>query len=185
MSTLTSPQSPPGTPKVTTSSSESRLDVMQEEIFNLILGTENTRQGTAVAPHSIMATPIKNRASFEGMLAEEANYIPGCQPRHVRFMDTMKDQIASTLHNLQEEVVLPSRPISESHQKEIGLYTAAREFRKMQEPKISKLRGGYTSSRTCFPVLVEGYPCPHARQKAHPKRGNTIGEGIHPRMCPG
>ena len=66
-----------------------------------------------------MATPIKNRASFEGMLAEEANYIPGCQPRHVRFMDTMKDQIASTLHNLQEEVVLPSDQFQKATKKKL------------------------------------------------------------------
>ena len=40
---LASPQSPPRSPKTATSSSESRLDVMREEIFNLVLGTVNTR----------------------------------------------------------------------------------------------------------------------------------------------
>ena len=39
---LASPQSPPRTLRASTSCSESRLDVMQEEIFNLIPGTVNT-----------------------------------------------------------------------------------------------------------------------------------------------
>ena len=80
------------------------------------------------------------------MLAEVANYTPGHQPRHVRFVDTPKGGLTSTPHTQLEKVALPSRPISENHPEENGLHTAAREFRKMQESKISKLKGGYTSS---------------------------------------
>ena len=40
---LASPQSPPRIPRATTSGSECRLDVMQGEIFNLILEMVNTR----------------------------------------------------------------------------------------------------------------------------------------------
>ena len=105
---------------------------MQEEIFNFTPGTVNTRKGTPVASHSTtMATPIISRASFEDMLAEEANYTPGHQPRHVRFVDTMKGGLTFTPHNQQEEVALPPRPISESHPEKIWLHAAAREFRKM------------------------------------------------------
>ena len=43
-------------------------------------------------------------------------------------------------------MALPPRPISSSHTDEIGLHSAAHKFRKMQEPKISKLKGGYSSS---------------------------------------
>ena len=43
LSELASPQSPSRTPRASTSCSESQLDVMQEESFNLILGTVNTR----------------------------------------------------------------------------------------------------------------------------------------------
>ena len=46
----------------------------------------------------------------------------------------------------QEEVVLPSRPIERNHPEDIGLHVAAQEFRKMWEPKISKLKGRYSSS---------------------------------------
>ena len=64
---------------------------MWEDIFNLILGTVNTRQGTAVASHNTtLATPIIHKALFEDMLAEEANYTPSCQPRHVKFVNTIE-----------------------------------------------------------------------------------------------
>ena len=69
LSELSSPQSPPRTLIASTSHSESWLDVMQEEIFNLILGMVNTRRGTAVASYSTtMATPIINKTSLKDML---------------------------------------------------------------------------------------------------------------------
>ena len=43
-------------------------------------------------------------------------------------------------------MALLPRPIIQSHPEEIGLHAAAHIFRKMQEPKISKLKGGYSSS---------------------------------------
>ena len=80
------------------------------------------------------------------MLAEKANYTPGHQPRHVKFADIMERGLTSTPHNLPEEVALQTRPMLQSHPDEIRLHTATHEFRKMWEPKISKLKGGYTSS---------------------------------------
>ena len=43
-------------------------------------------------------------------------------------------------------MALPPRPMLQSHSDEIGLHTAIQEFRKMRELKVSKLKGGYTSS---------------------------------------
>ena len=43
-------------------------------------------------------------------------------------------------------MALPPRPISSSHPDEIGLHTAAHEFRKMWKTKISQLNGEYSSS---------------------------------------
>ena len=44
-------------------------------------------------------------------------------------------------------MVLPSRPVERSnHPEDVRLHAAAHEFRKMQEPKISKLKSGYSSS---------------------------------------
>ena len=58
-------------------------------------------------------------------------------------MNTIKGGLTSTPHNQSEEEA-PS--ILESHPYEMGLHAAAQEFRKMQEPRISKLKGRYTSS---------------------------------------
>ena len=76
-----------------------------------------------MASHSTtMAFTIRNRASFEDMVAEEVNYIPGHQPRHVKFADTMEGGLTSTPYNKPEEVDLPPMPVSESHPEEIGLH---------------------------------------------------------------
>ena len=61
-------------------------------------------------------------------------------------MDMMEGGLTPTPHNLQEEVAVPAKPTCQSHPEEIGLHGAACEFRKIQEPKISKLKGSYTSS---------------------------------------
>ena len=43
-------------------------------------------------------------------------------------------------------MAVPTKPTYEVHPEEIRLHVAACEFRKMQEPKIGKLKGCYTSS---------------------------------------
>ena len=53
---------------------------------------------------------------------------------------------SSTPYRYQEDVVLPSRPTESNHPEEVGFHAAACKFRKMQDPKISKLKGGYSSS---------------------------------------
>ena len=145
---LSGPHSPPREARATTSCLESQLDAMVDEVFNLILGTVNTMQDAAVSHNTTMATtPMINRASFEDILAEEANFIPSHQPRYVKFSDMTEGGFtSSTPHKQQAEVALPPRPIIQNHPEEIGLHTAAYEFRKMQEPKISKLQVGYSSS---------------------------------------
>ena len=77
------------------------------------------------------------------MLAEEANFTPSHQPRHVKFGGIMQGSLTSSPHNQQpEEVALPPRHISSSHPEEIGLHMAAHQFRKMQEPEIINLKCG-------------------------------------------
>ena len=46
---LTSPEIPTREQRAMTSHSKCRLDIMRDEIFNLILGTVNTRSCTSVA----------------------------------------------------------------------------------------------------------------------------------------
>ena len=67
---LTCPKSPP---RKLSSHSESQLDIIWEEMFNLIQGSVNTRQDVAVVSHSLLSTPMINKDSFEDILPEEAN----------------------------------------------------------------------------------------------------------------
>ena len=145
---LTSPQNPPRDSRAFPSHSKSWLDDMREEIFNLNLRTVNTIKGTAVSHNTTMASvPRVSQTSFEDMLAEEANLTSSCQPKHVTFRDMVRQGVtSSTPWKYQQEVVLPSRPIERNYPGDIGLHAAAQEFQKMREPKISKLKGGYSSS---------------------------------------
>ena len=145
---LTSLCSPPREPRAVPLHSETKLDAMRGEVFNIILGTVNTMRGAAESCNTTMTSaPVVDKNSFEDMLAEEANFTPTCQPKHVTFLDTIGGVVSSsTPHRYQEEVVLPSRPTEMKHPEDIGFYAAAHEFRKMWEPKISKLKGGYSSS---------------------------------------
>ena len=56
-------------------------------------------------------------------------------------------------------------PIERNHPEDIGLHVAAHEFRKMQEPNISKLKGGYSSStRLIFQSLLKDI-CVHVEDR--------------------
>ena len=65
---------------------------------------------------------------------------------HVKFVDTVQGGLTSTPHKLWEKEALPPRPILKNHPDKTGLHAAAQEFGKMWELKMSKLKGGYTSS---------------------------------------
>ena len=93
---LASPKSSTREPRAMTSHSESQLDIMRDEIFNLIPGTVNTRWGAAVALYLPTVTPVVNKDSFEDMLAEEANFTPSHQSRHVKFPDVVEGGLTST-----------------------------------------------------------------------------------------
>ena len=65
----------------------------------MVLGTVNTRRGTAVSYNTTMASvPTVNQNSFKDMLAEEANFTPSCPPKHVTFMDTMRGVLPHPHH---------------------------------------------------------------------------------------
>ena len=53
---LTSPHSPPREPSTVPSCSETQLDAMWEEVFNMVLGTVNTMTGAAVLWDTTMAS---------------------------------------------------------------------------------------------------------------------------------
>ena len=88
---LSSPHNPPRELRAVPSCSETQLDAMREEVFNIIPGTVNTMRGAAVLHNTSMASaPMVNQNSFEDILAEEANFTPSHLPNHVTFMDTMR-----------------------------------------------------------------------------------------------
>ena len=94
---LTSPHNPPKESRAFSSCSETQLDNMREEIFNLILGTVNTIRGTAVSHNNTMASvPRVSQTSFEDMLAEETNFTPSCQQKHVTFKDIIRGVLPDT-----------------------------------------------------------------------------------------
>ena len=142
---LASHKSPTGEPRAMTPHSESQLDIVRNGVFNLIPGMVNTRLGTAVTSYSPTVIPVVNKGSFEDILAKEANFTPTHQPRNVKFMDTVQEALTSTLHTFREEVALSPRPTFQSHLETIWFHMAMQEFHKMQEPKIRKLKAGYTS----------------------------------------
>ena len=142
------PHSPPREPRAVPSCSESQLDAMQEEVCNLVPGTVNTMHGTAASHNTMIPnTPMVNQTSFEDMLAEEAHSRSNHQPKHIKFLCTTEGHFASfTPLRHQEEVALQPTTIAQDHPGEISFHVAACKFRKMWEPKNSKLKSGYSSS---------------------------------------
>ena len=63
-----------------------------------------------MASYSPTVTPMINKESFEDMLAEEANFTPNHQPKHVKFADMVEGGLTSAPHNLWEVVALSSSP---------------------------------------------------------------------------
>ena len=63
----------------------------------MVLGTGNTRRGTAVSCDTIMTSaPVVYKNSFEDMLAEEANFTESHQTKHVTFLDMMGGGVTSS-----------------------------------------------------------------------------------------
>ena len=86
-----------------------------------------------------LVIPAVNCVSFEDMLADEMTLTPGHQTQCLTFVDTVQGGLTSTPYKFHGEAMLPPRLVSQSHPEETGLHTAAQEFWKIQEPKISKL----------------------------------------------
>ena len=124
---LTSPQNPPRESRAFPSCSETWLDNMREEIFSLILGTVNTMRGTAVSHNTTMASAaMVSQTSFEGMLAEEANFTPSCQLKHVTFRDTIRGVLPHP-HPIEiwKRWSYHQDPLNRNHPEETGLHAVS------------------------------------------------------------
>ena len=99
-----------------------------------------------MASNFLSIAAVVNRGSFENMLAENLTFTPGHQLRHVKFVNMVQGGLTSIPWRSQQEVTLPSKSIFHNNLEVTGLHMAMQELKKMWEPKISKLKGGCTSS---------------------------------------
>ena len=92
---------------------------------------------------------------------------------------------SSTPQKYKQEVVLPARPTKHHHPEEIRFHAAVCKFRKMLEPKNSKLKGGYSSlAGLIFQSWLKDIHV-HVEDRRLTQRGYTTGEGLHHGTCPG
>ena len=137
----------------------SRLSELKEEVFQYLPGTVNARRGSGKQHLSGISQniPVAGREHFEEELAEEATWGPN-HPRHVRFAGSEKGAFTSTplkpAARVGENYTL--LPQQEQARQDLlantisppgyDMQMAVREFRKLREPKINKLKGGYSAT---------------------------------------
>ena len=159
-------------PSVASSNSQTEL---QREVFNIVLGTVNTRRGATQYESTDQAFSFQKQVRFEDdhsspelgpvMNSGEGRPTPTLPVIHPRLSDisgiahsTRPLHYASTpyrapLHGSTFDVEPATPIINESRQvaniaAEVSAAAAAqasKEFRRMREPKITKLRGGYSA----------------------------------------
>ena len=137
----------------------SQLDELQKEAFNILPGTVNARHGTGIEylsglSQNILAT---GKAYFEDELAEEATW--GSQhPCYVHSASGQKGALTSTpLKSLakvgEDNILLPQQ--SRARESLVNpamclpryeIQMTVQEVHKMWEPKINKLKGGYSAT---------------------------------------
>ena len=142
----------------------SRLSELQQEAFQYLPGTVNVRHRTGIQHLSSISQniPVAGREHFEDELAEEATWGSN-HPHHVHFACSDKGVFTSTPLKSAARVgedytLLPQQKqvrqnlLSSTVSQPIhDMQMAAHEFCKLHEPKINKLKGGY--SATANPIF--------------------------------
>ena len=137
----------------------SRLSELQQEAFQYLPGTVNVRCRTRIQYLSGISQniPVAGRERFEDELAEEATWASN-HPHHVRFVGSDKGGFTSTPLKSAAKVgedytLLPQQKqarenllVNTVSPPKYSMQMAAWEFRKFCEPKINKLRGGYSAT---------------------------------------
>ena len=137
----------------------SRLSKLQQEAFQYLPGTVNVRHGTGIQHLSSISQniPVAGRQYFEDELAEEATWGSN-HPCHVHFAGSEKGGFTSTPLKSAAKVgedysLLP--PKKQARQSLLSstvsppsydMQMAVHEFHKLHEPKINKLKGGYSAT---------------------------------------
>ena len=125
-----------------------RLQELQREAFDILPGTVNAKRGAAVAYASGISQdiPVVGRTQFENELAEEATWNMQHHPCHVHFASNPQGRFTSTPVRHPEEDRTRARSSPEMYPPGYGIKVAVQEFRKLREPKINKLKGGYSAT---------------------------------------
>ena len=143
-------------PRVPTTS---KLNELQREAFDILLGTLNSRHRTGIEHLSgwRQNIPVAGKAYFEGELAEET--IWGLHhPHHVCFGSGQKGGLTSTPLKSSVKVGEDNTFLPQQRRARESLMNAAmcppgykmhmavQEFCKMHELKINRLKGGYSAT---------------------------------------
>ena len=137
----------------------SRLSELQQEAFQYLPGTVNVRCGAGIQHLSSLSQniPVAGRQYFEDELAEEATWGSN-HPCHVHFAGSEKGGFTSTPLKSAAKVGEDYSLLPQQKQARQSLLTstvsppkhdmqmAVCKFCKLHEPKINKLKGGYSAT---------------------------------------
>ena len=125
-----------------------RLKELQREAFDILPGTVNAKRGAAAAHASGISQdiPVIGRTQFEDELAKEAIWNVHQHLHHVHFASDPQGRFTSTPLRHPEEDRSKAGISPEVYPPRYGMKVAAQEFWKLHEPKINKLKGGYSAT---------------------------------------
>ena len=125
-----------------------RIQELQTEAFDILPGTVNAKRGAAAAHASEISQDIQviGRTQFEDELAEEAIWNAHRHLRQVHFASDPQGRFTSTPLKHLEEDRAKARISPEVYPPGYGMKVAVQEFCKLREPKINKLKGGYSAN---------------------------------------
>ena len=125
-----------------------RLKELQREAFDILPGTVNANRGAAVAHASgnLQDILVVGRTQFEDELAKEATWNMHQHLCHVHFASDPQERFTSTPLRHPEEDRSKARTSPEVYPPRYGMKVAVQEFWKLREPKINKLKGGYSAT---------------------------------------
>ena len=125
-----------------------RIGELQREAFNVLPGIINARRGAAVAHASAISQDIlvTDRSNFENELAKEATWMLHHHLQHVHFASNPQGGLTCTPRGHLEGDSAKARLNPDVYPPGYDMKVAAQEFCKLHEPKINKLKGGYSAT---------------------------------------
>ena len=126
----------------------SRIEELQRQAFNILHGTVNAKRGAATAHASGISQDILviGRSQFKNELAKEATLNAHQHLQHVHFASNPQGGFTSTPLRHSEEGRSKARVSTEVYPPGYDMKVAAQEFCKLHQPKINKLKGGYSAT---------------------------------------